>query len=183
MREPTIAVECSIWRRQGATDGKRIIPEETAVAFTYDGGSYAVMMATPQNLEDFALGFSFTEGLVSSPADIRQLDIVEQLCDRVGIIQAGRMVVTGTVTELRSSGPHRYWVDAPMAGDDWTTGLGGVTLVRREGSRSLLELADGADEQAVLRTALATGPVREFRRDIPPLSELFRHVVAEARAA
>ena len=112
-----------------------------------------------------------------------QLDIVEQLCDRVGIIQAGRMVVTGTVTELRSSGPHRYWVDAPMAGDDWTAGLGGVTLVRREGSRSLLELADGADEQAVLRTALATGPVREFRRDIPPLSELFRHVVAEARAA
>ena len=77
MREPTIAVECSIWRRQGATDGKRIIPEETAVAFTYDGGSYAVMMATPQNLEDFALGFSFTEGLVASPADIRHLEVIE----------------------------------------------------------------------------------------------------------
>ena len=77
MREPTIAVACSIWRRQGATDGKRIIPEETAVAFTYDGGSYAVMMATPQNLEDFALGFSFTEGLVASPADIRHLEVIE----------------------------------------------------------------------------------------------------------
>ncbi len=35
------------------------------------------MMATPHDLEDFALGFSFTEGLISSPADIRQLDIVE----------------------------------------------------------------------------------------------------------
>jgi FdhD protein len=77
MREPTIAVECSIWRQQGATGGKRIIPEETAVAFTYEGGSYAVMMATPQNLEDFALGFSFTEGLITSPADVRQLDVVE----------------------------------------------------------------------------------------------------------
>jgi FdhD protein len=77
MREPTIAVDCAIWRRQGATDGKRIIPEETAVAFTYEGGSYAVMMATPQNLEDFALGFSFTEGLVASPADIRHLDVIE----------------------------------------------------------------------------------------------------------
>jgi len=77
MREPTIAVACSIWRRQGATDGKRIIPEETAVAFTFEGGSYAVMMATPQNLEDFALGFSFTEGLITSPADIRQFDVIE----------------------------------------------------------------------------------------------------------
>jgi FdhD protein len=77
MREPTVSVSCSIWRQQGATDGKRTIPEETAVAFTYDGGSYAVMMATPQNLEDFALGFSITERLVSAPSDIRQLDIVE----------------------------------------------------------------------------------------------------------
>ena len=77
MREPTATVACSIWRRHGATDGTRIIPEETAIAFTYEGGSYAVMMATPQNLEDFAVGFSVTEGLAASPADIRQLDIVE----------------------------------------------------------------------------------------------------------
>jgi len=77
MREPTKAVACSIWRHQSTADEERIIPEETPVAFTYDGGSYAVMMATPQNLEDFAFGFSFTEGLISSPADIRQLDIVE----------------------------------------------------------------------------------------------------------
>ena len=77
MREPTVTVASTTWRHQGATDGKRIIPEETAVAFAYDGGTYAVMMATPQNLEDFALGFSFTERLISSPADIRQLDIVE----------------------------------------------------------------------------------------------------------
>ena len=77
MREPTVTVASTTWRHRGATDGKRIIPEETAVAFTYDGGSYAVMMATPQNLEDFALGLSFTERVISSPADIRQLDIVE----------------------------------------------------------------------------------------------------------
>jgi FdhD protein len=77
MREPTTAVACSIWRRHGVADGTRTIPEETAIAFTYDGGSYAVMMATPQDLEDFAVGFSVTEGLAASPADIRQLDIIE----------------------------------------------------------------------------------------------------------
>ena len=53
------------------------MPEETAVAFSYDGGTYAVMMATPQDLDDFALGFSLTEGIVATPADIRQLDVVE----------------------------------------------------------------------------------------------------------
>jgi FdhD protein len=77
MRQPTATVACSIWRQQGAAEAQRVIPEETAVAFTYDGGSYAVMMATPQNLDDFALGFSVTEGVVSSAADIRQLDVVE----------------------------------------------------------------------------------------------------------
>jgi FdhD protein len=77
MRAPTASVACSVWRGHGTAAGKRIIPEETAVAFTYDGGSYAVMMATPHDLADFAVGFSITEGVVASPADIEKLDIVE----------------------------------------------------------------------------------------------------------
>src|ERR1700724_2578915 len=64
-----------------------------------------------------------------------QLDIVEQLCDRGGIIQSGRVVASGTVDELRSGGPRRYWVDAPAAGDGWVQAVPGVTLVRRGGHR------------------------------------------------
>jgi FdhD protein len=78
MRAPATSVDSAIWRRHGGVAaGKRVVPEETAIALSYDGGTYAVMMATPQNLDDFALGFSLTEGLISSAADVRDLEIVE----------------------------------------------------------------------------------------------------------
>ena len=107
-----------------------------------------------------------------------QLELVEDLCDRVGIVRGGRMVANGTVEELRHGGAVRYWVDAPSASRDWTAMLAGTRVVRTDGSRVLLELRDGADDQAVLHAALATGPVREFRRDTPRLSELFRDIVS-----
>jgi FdhD protein len=71
-------VSRTAYRAVGVVDGERVIPQETAVAFTYNGGAYAVMMATPQDLEDFALGFSLTERVISSPEQIEHLEIVEQ---------------------------------------------------------------------------------------------------------
>lgn len=53
----------------------RALAEETPVALTYDGATHAVMMATPDDLEDFAIGFSLTEGLIASPADVHEFDI------------------------------------------------------------------------------------------------------------
>ena len=51
------------------------VPEETPVAFVFGGQNYAVMLATPADLTDFAIGFSLTEGIVDTAADIVALDI------------------------------------------------------------------------------------------------------------
>ena len=77
MRDPVRTVERLAWRDSRLADGTRAIPEETALALTYNGGTYAVMMGTPQSLEDFAIGFSLSEGIVQAPEEIASLEIVD----------------------------------------------------------------------------------------------------------
>lgn len=63
-------------RRDGPCAVARSLPEEWPVALVYDGSTQAVMMASPADLEDFALGFSLSEGLIESRDQIEEFELV-----------------------------------------------------------------------------------------------------------
>ena len=88
-----LSVPVVAWRGDGATRGSRSIPEETAIALTYGRMTHAVMMATPADLTDFAVGFSLAERIIASPAEIEELEVVagEQGIELRMSVAGGRM--------------------------------------------------------------------------------------------
>ena len=75
----TTATAAEIVRRNGMTRaGSRVVPEEVPIAFSYGGSTHAVMMGTPADLQDFAVGFSLTEGIIASVGEIEGITVVEE---------------------------------------------------------------------------------------------------------
>ncbi|MFW0791444.1 ABC transporter ATP-binding protein [Gordonia sp. CPCC 205333] len=108
-----------------------------------------------------------------------QLDLVQQLCDRVGVIVKGAMRAVGTVDELRSGHGAVLEVVGPPTTLTWANGLRGVLDVAHDGVTTRLTLDQSvADDQEILHAALATGPVHQFRTSKPSLTEIFREVVS-----
>jgi FdhD protein len=77
MPDPAVLVGRTAWRGAGGQPGSRAVPRETPVALTYNRSTHAVMLASPADLEDFAVGFSLSEGIVHTPGEIHHLEIVE----------------------------------------------------------------------------------------------------------
>jgi ABC-2 type transport system ATP-binding protein len=108
-----------------------------------------------------------------------QLDLVERVCDSVGILARGRMVASGPVAELRRKEAGRVLrVVVPDAPAGWAAAVPGVRVVSESAGDTLLALDDGTDDQAVLAAALRTGRVVHFAWREPTLVELFREAVA-----
>ena len=66
-----------IWKAGETVEGTDWVATETAIAMVYNGISHVVMMATPANLEDFALGFSVSEGILQSAKQLLDCEIKE----------------------------------------------------------------------------------------------------------
>lgn len=70
------AVARPAWRQGRWEQGTRQVAEESAIALTYNRATYAVMMATPADIEDFAVGFSLTEGVIEHASEVKEIEIV-----------------------------------------------------------------------------------------------------------
>jgi len=64
------------WRGNVQAERERALPEEVAVALSYDRENFAVMMASPVDLHDFAVGFSLSEGIIGKAEDITYFEII-----------------------------------------------------------------------------------------------------------
>ncbi|MEY1676707.1 ABC transporter ATP-binding protein [Gordonia sp. ABKF26] len=107
-----------------------------------------------------------------------QLDLVQRLCNRVGIIAKGQMRALGTVDDLRARDGVSLEITGPRADIAWAEGLPGVRSVEYGETTRLLIDPQTADDQLILSTALQHGPVHRFATSTPSLTDLFREVVS-----
>jgi ABC-2 type transport system ATP-binding protein len=103
-----------------------------------------------------------------------QLDLVQDLCEEIVMVDRGRTVLEGAVATLRaSSGARRLRLGVEAADREWLRAFPGVAVVADEADELRLALPPGIEALDVLDAARAAGDVVDFGLDLPTLSELF----------
>jgi ABC-2 type transport system ATP-binding protein len=107
-----------------------------------------------------------------------QLDLVEDLCETITLVNHGRVVLHGDVRALKAASPDRYLrVDVPVS-DGWIHD-GAAEVVSSDASGTRLRLPSGADPGRVLDAVRAHAEVQDFGVESPSLSELFLAATGE----
>jgi len=109
-----------------------------------------------------------------------QLELVEQVCHSVAIIDGGRIIAAGPVAQLRDREGRRTLIRVAVDGDadgSWLAPLPAATVLERDARGLVLELGDGVSPDSVLDHARRAGSVTHFELVRPTLAEIFREVV------
>lgn len=106
-----------------------------------------------------------------------QLDLVERLCERVVILEEGRVLAFGTLAELRARFPLQLRVKVEGL-TEWTAELSGARVLRQDADGVILALGTHADPQSILRAAQAAGPVEHFGFESGGLADIYRQLVS-----
>lgn len=116
-----------------------------------------------------------------------QLDLVEKLCDRIGILRDGRIIAEGTYEELGSAVGRQYVIETPVACETWLSHLrrdigdeaNEATIVAQEGSRIRLKVPEHFDEQIIIDVIRLSGELTAFYRWVPSLSEIYAAAMSD----
>ncbi len=106
-----------------------------------------------------------------------QLELVEQLCDRLVVLRSGTVVADGSAADLRRRETVRHRL---VTGGDagWVRDMPGITVIDVEKGTAIVELGHPDDTDRLLTEALRRGSVREFAEVVPTLAEIYREVTA-----
>ncbi|MFD3699856.1 ABC transporter ATP-binding protein [Streptomyces sp. NPDC058646] len=119
----------------------------------------------------------FTRDGVPVVFSSHQLDLVERLCDRVGIVRDGALVAEGTVEELRGSTTRRLEIALEGAPAGWASAVAGARVVEARHDRYTLDVEEQVSVREILSAAQAHGDIVHFAWREPSLTEIFREAV------
>lgn len=153
--EPTRERRHISWRNGALRDDVRTVATETAIALSFGGSTHAVMMATPQDLTDFAIGFALNERLVANMGDIRSVTVLreEQGIDlqiwlddeRSAVVASRRRAMVGPagcglcgIESLAAAAPAlpRVSVEGRLAAEDLMTAMAELGSLQRLNQRT-----------------------------------------------
>ncbi|GGM81924.1 ABC transporter ATP-binding protein [Terrabacter tumescens] len=111
-----------------------------------------------------------------------QLDLVQNLCEDILMVDAGRIVLRGPLSSLRAASTGvQLRLDVHAPDRRWLEGFPGAVVVSEEADEVRIAIPPGTDPLRVLDGARAAGRVDDFGLDLPSLSQLFLEAVGRAR--